>query len=76
MPNKNTSDVPLPLGWEEARDCDGRLFYIDHSTKTTTWIDPRDRYVQFLPDLQLFFTALDSYCRKSLSFVCRFDNNV
>jgi len=56
MPNKNTSDVPLPLGWEEARDNDGRLFYIDHSSKTTTWIDPRDRYVlvMFLPDLQLF----------------------
>lgn len=55
MPKKNTCEVPLPLGWEEARDLDGRSYYIDHSTKTTTWIDPRDRYVVTVgPDSKLF----------------------
>ncbi|XP_031554963.1 protein KIBRA-like isoform X2 [Actinia tenebrosa] len=46
MPKKNTCEVPLPLGWEEAKDLDGRSYYIDHSTKTTTWIDPRDRLMK------------------------------
>uniref|UniRef100_A0A8C8VMC8 WW and C2 domain containing 2 n=1 Tax=Pelusios castaneus TaxID=367368 RepID=A0A8C8VMC8_9SAUR len=35
--------LPLPDGWEEARDYDGKVFYIDHNTKQTSWIDPRDR---------------------------------
>ncbi|KAK9411076.1 protein KIBRA [Crotalus adamanteus] len=29
-------ELPLPEGWEEARDYD-----IDHATKTTSWVDPR-----------------------------------
>ncbi|XP_072674635.1 protein WWC3-like isoform X2 [Canis lupus baileyi] len=37
------ADLPLPAGWEEARDYDGRVFYIDHNTRQTSWIDPRDR---------------------------------
>lgn len=45
MPKKKTCEVPLPLGWEEARDYDGRVYYIDHNTKRTSWIDPRDRWV-------------------------------
>lgn len=36
-------ELPLPAGWEEARDWDGRLFFIDHNTRQTSWIDPRDR---------------------------------
>lgn len=45
MPNakKKTCEVPLPLGWEEARDYDGRVYYIDHNSKRTSWVDPRDR---------------------------------
>ncbi|EFB30211.1 hypothetical protein PANDA_001896, partial [Ailuropoda melanoleuca] len=35
--------LPLPRGWEEARDYDGKVFYIDHNTRRTSWIDPRDR---------------------------------
>lgn len=46
MPKKKTCEVPLPLGWEEARDFDGRVYYIDHNTKRTSWIDPRDRWVR------------------------------
>lgn len=38
-----SAELPLPAGWEEARDYDGRVFYIDHNTRQTSWIDPRDR---------------------------------
>ncbi|KAK7155344.1 hypothetical protein R3I93_010090 [Phoxinus phoxinus] len=40
---RESSELPLPPGWEEARDFDGRVFYIDHNTRQTSWIDPRDR---------------------------------
>lgn len=43
MPKKKTCEVPLPLGWEEAKDFDGRVYFIDHNTKRTSWVDPRDR---------------------------------
>lgn len=36
-------ELPLPEGWEEARDFDGKVYYIDHRNRTTSWIDPRDR---------------------------------
>ncbi|NXO64511.1 WWC2 protein, partial [Phainopepla nitens] len=46
MPRKaGTGQLPLPDGWEEARDYDGKVFYIDHNTKQTSWIDPRDRWL-------------------------------
>lgn len=45
MPRKaGNGQLPLPDGWEEARDYDGKVFYIDHNTKQTSWIDPRDRW--------------------------------
>uniref|UniRef100_A0A8C5BLL3 WW and C2 domain containing 1 n=1 Tax=Gadus morhua TaxID=8049 RepID=A0A8C5BLL3_GADMO len=40
MPRK---EQPLPQGWEEARDFDGKVYYIDHIHQATSWIDPRDR---------------------------------
>ncbi|CAN9501037.1 unnamed protein product [Ophioblennius macclurei] len=40
MPRK---ELPLPHGWEEAEDFDGKLYFIDHVTQSTSWIDPRDR---------------------------------
>ncbi|XP_005376355.1 PREDICTED: protein KIBRA isoform X1 [Chinchilla lanigera] len=39
-------ELPLPEGWEEARDFDGKVYYIDHTNRTTSWIDPRDRYTK------------------------------
>ncbi|XP_070499559.1 E3 ubiquitin-protein ligase Nedd-4 isoform X4 [Chironomus tepperi] len=50
MPNavQNTIDErqednlgPLPEGWEERVHIDGRIFFIDHNTRTTQWEDPR-----------------------------------
>ncbi|XP_052755974.1 E3 ubiquitin-protein ligase Nedd-4 isoform X2 [Galleria mellonella] len=31
----------LPEGWEERVHTDGRIFFIDHNTRTTQWEDPR-----------------------------------
>ena len=37
-----TSDaVPLPEGWEERQTPDGRPYFVDHNSRTTTWVDPR-----------------------------------
>ncbi|XP_065168760.1 E3 ubiquitin-protein ligase Nedd-4 isoform X2 [Atheta coriaria] len=51
MPNQPTVPVanrkpdddlgPLPEGWEERVHSDGRIFFIDHNTRTTQWEDPR-----------------------------------
>ncbi|XP_068186777.1 protein KIBRA [Antennarius striatus] len=40
MPRK---ELPLPEGWEEATDFDGKVYFIDHVHQSTSWIDPRDR---------------------------------
>ncbi|XP_072368677.1 protein KIBRA isoform X1 [Scyliorhinus torazame] len=45
-PNKGNGELPLPPGWEEAIDYDGKLYYIDHNTKQTSWVDPRDRWTK------------------------------
>lgn len=36
-----TSEAPLPAGWEMRRSNDGRVYFVDHNTRTTTWNDPR-----------------------------------
>lgn len=33
---------PLPLGWEQAVDDKGDIYYIDHLTGCTSWTDPRE----------------------------------
>jgi len=30
----------LPPGWEERRDDFGRVFYVNHSSRTTQWENP------------------------------------
>ena len=45
MPTNKNGKMPLPTGWEEAKDVDGRVYFIDHNAKVTSWIDPRDRYL-------------------------------
>ncbi|KAF8448024.1 hypothetical protein L210DRAFT_3527707 [Boletus edulis BED1] len=35
----------LPAGWEERYTPEGRPYYVDHNTRTTTWIDPRRQTV-------------------------------
>lgn len=45
---------PLPEGWEKSLTDDGRVYFVDHNQKTTTWIDPRTKNVrkQDLADLK------------------------
>ncbi|KAI6028340.1 hypothetical protein F5J12DRAFT_959304 [Pisolithus orientalis] len=36
-----TGSGSLPPGWEERYTPEGRPYYVDHNTRTTTWVDPR-----------------------------------
>lgn len=38
---RRNSQSDLPEGWECRRHSSGRLYFIDHHKKTTTWDDPR-----------------------------------
>ncbi|KAF9348879.1 hypothetical protein BGX34_002196 [Mortierella sp. NVP85] len=38
---------PLPAGWEQRHTPEGRPYYVDHNTRSTTWVDPRrQQYVR------------------------------
>ncbi|KNC56410.1 E3 ubiquitin-protein ligase NEDD4 [Thecamonas trahens ATCC 50062] len=40
--SQETNDLgPLPDGWEERVDSRGRKYYVDHTTRSTSWNDPR-----------------------------------
>jgi hypothetical protein len=39
----------LPPGWEEVRTPDGRTYYKDHNTRTTTWQKPPDAPPPYTP---------------------------
>ena len=36
----------LPPGWEEATCEDGKVYFIDHNARRTSWIDPRDHFTK------------------------------
>ncbi|KAI1316561.1 hypothetical protein EDD11_009826 [Mortierella claussenii] len=37
----------LPTGWEQRLTPEGRPYYVDHNTRSTTWVDPRrQQYVR------------------------------
>ncbi|XP_032874741.1 protein WWC2 [Amblyraja radiata] len=46
MHRRGNGELPLPDGWKVSRDYDGRVFYIDHISKQTSWVDPRDRFTK------------------------------
>ncbi|XP_046842240.1 NEDD4-like E3 ubiquitin-protein ligase WWP2 [Xenia sp. Carnegie-2017] len=35
------NEVPLPAGWEQRVDPHGRVYYVDHNTRTTAWERPQ-----------------------------------
>lgn len=39
--NTTAGADPLPAGWEKRYTLEGRLYYLDHNIRTTTWVDPR-----------------------------------
>ena len=41
MDNQYFETIGLPAGWEERRNKIGRVYYVNHQTKSTTWVDPR-----------------------------------
>ncbi|KAK3589293.1 hypothetical protein CHS0354_026945 [Potamilus streckersoni] len=41
LPNVPPNAEPLPAGWEARKDAQGRYYYVDHNTKTTTWERPQ-----------------------------------
>ncbi|KAG8446212.1 hypothetical protein GDO86_013894 [Hymenochirus boettgeri] len=34
---------PLPAGWEKRTDGNGRVYFVNHATRTTQWEDPRSQ---------------------------------
>lgn len=61
MPRRRNGEIPLPEGWDVAQDFDGKVYFIDHNTRKTTWIDPRDRYVKGKDD--------SSSCKRCITIV-------
>ncbi|XP_049537931.1 E3 ubiquitin-protein ligase Nedd-4-like isoform X4 [Anopheles darlingi] len=44
------SAAGLPNGWAVQVAANGRLFYIDHINKTTSWVDPRTGFASPIPN--------------------------
>lgn len=39
----------LPPGWEQRTTPEGRPYFVDHNTRTTTWVDPRrQQYIRMI----------------------------
>ncbi|KAK0552912.1 hypothetical protein OC846_001491 [Tilletia horrida] len=47
MSNRETTQGggPLPAGWEQRNTPEGRPYFVDHNTRTTTWVDPRRQQI-------------------------------
>ena len=43
--------APLPPGWEMSSTPEGKIFYIDHNTKTTTWTHPLGKQATATPPI-------------------------
>lgn len=39
-PQSPVTTPGLPNGWEQRKSPDGRTYYVDHATKTTSWTAP------------------------------------
>jgi len=59
----------LPHGWEVNVDEDGRVYYIDHNTRETTWEDPRmsqpqrarNKHARILQGERVFFSCTEDH---------------
>lgn len=38
--SQTTQVLPLPSGWEERQDANGRTYYVNHIARTTQWERP------------------------------------
>lgn len=48
---------PLPEGFERKRDENGRVYYVNHRTKTTQWEDPRQSAAPLPPGWETRYTS-------------------
>ncbi len=55
IPNEDIESLPLPPGWEKGVDKYGRVYFIDHNTKTNTWNDPRKLFLTVSINTILFY---------------------
>lgn len=39
--HETNSNEDLPPGWEERRTQNGRLYYVNHVTRSTQWVKPQ-----------------------------------
>lgn len=74
---------PLPEGWEERVHTDGRVFYIDHNTRTTQWEDPRlsnpniaGQAVPYSRDYKQKYEYFKSHIRKPTNVPNKFEIRV
>ncbi|KAL3866138.1 hypothetical protein ACJMK2_043467 [Sinanodonta woodiana] len=44
--NEDNENTPLPSGWEERIDANGRTYYVNHHTRRTIWERPTNNPVQ------------------------------
>lgn len=42
LPRTTVETGELPSGWEQRNTPEGRPYFVDHNTRTTSWVDPRD----------------------------------
>ncbi|WBW73047.1 HECT-type ubiquitin-protein ligase E3 Pub2 [Schizosaccharomyces osmophilus] len=54
---------PLPSGWEMRLSEDYHIYFVDHTTKTTTWTDPRESLLPGKP-IEKSQSLNESYLRK------------
>lgn len=45
--DERDDEEPLPLGWVKNKTRSGKVYFIDHNTRTTTWRDPRRAQARF-----------------------------
>lgn len=52
---------PLPEGWEQAISSAGEIYFINHTTRSTSWFDPRIRtYYYWIVGMPFFIYYLSS----------------
>ncbi|CAG0924795.1 unnamed protein product [Notodromas monacha] len=54
LPETDSEDE-LPPGWEERATLDGRVYYTDHSSKSTHWVHPKTGKEKIIPKSSLPF---------------------
>jgi E3 ubiquitin-protein ligase NEDD4 len=45
MVHNEEEPVPLPAGWEERQDANGRTYFVNHIARSTQWERPTTKLV-------------------------------